>query len=363
MHHLQTSPPYPGLIVSFIIRTCKFFRALLTSPPMEFLRLYFPVSGVTTWAFIPPVVAFTISLFTSMAGVSGAFLLLPYQMSALGFTGPSVTSTNFVYNIVAIPSGIYRYIKEKRMVWPLTMIIAAGTLPGVLLGYYLRILLLPDPSNFKAFVGCVLLALGVKLLHDGRNAWNRSRRGTAAPSDAFQISTKQQGYLKSGQLSRISYALPADAAVRTTVLSFRRIEYRFGEERYGFSVPSMFLLALAVGVIGGTYGIGGGAIIAPFCVAVFRLPVHTIAGAALFGTFLTSIAGVLFYTLLPGVPGMTTDPDWVLGGLFGLGGTAGMYLGARLQKYLSQNGIRIALGVLITSLSLRYLFSFITSFD
>jgi hypothetical protein len=30
-----------------------------------------------------------------------------------------------------------------------------------------------------------------------------------------------------------------------------------------FNVPALFLLALVVGLIGGTYGIGGGAIIAP----------------------------------------------------------------------------------------------------
>jgi len=50
-----------------------------------------------------------------MGGISGAFLLLPFQMSFLNFTSPSVSSTNFVYNIVAIPSGVYRYIKEGRM--------------------------------------------------------------------------------------------------------------------------------------------------------------------------------------------------------------------------------------------------------
>jgi uncharacterized membrane protein YfcA len=74
----------------------------------------------------------------------------------------------------------------------------------------------------------------------------------------------------------------------------KTIEYEFWGERFRFSVPAMFLLAFVVGVIGGTYGIGGGAIIAPFCVAVFHLPVYTMAGAALLGTFLTSIVGVFF---------------------------------------------------------------------
>jgi hypothetical protein len=72
---------------------------------MDFLLMRFPVSGVETYVFIPPLVALVVSFLTSMGGVSGAFLLLPFQMSFLGFTSPAVSSTNFVFNIVAIPSG------------------------------------------------------------------------------------------------------------------------------------------------------------------------------------------------------------------------------------------------------------------
>jgi uncharacterized membrane protein YfcA len=110
-----------------------------------------------------------------------------------------------------------------------------------------------------------------------------------------------------------------------------------------------------VGVIGGTYGIGGGAIIAPFCVAVFHLPVYTVAGAALLGTFLTSIVGVIFYSVLPVANGISTAPDWALGFLFGAGGFGGMYLGASLQKYVPQKVIKLLLGAMILSLALRYI--------
>jgi uncharacterized membrane protein YfcA len=114
---------------------------------MDFLYMLFPVSGVKTYIFIPPLVAFIVSFFTSMGGVSGAFILLPFQMSVIRFTSPSVSATNFVYNIVAIPSGVYRYLKEGRMAWPLTYVVIIGTLPGVFIGYCLRILYLSDPRK------------------------------------------------------------------------------------------------------------------------------------------------------------------------------------------------------------------------
>src|SRR4030043_1074618 len=107
----------------------------------------FPVSGVEVSPWIPPLVAFIISFFTSMGGVSGAFLLLPFQVSVLGFTSPAVSSTNQLFNIVAIPSGVYRYIREGRMVWPLTWIVIIGTLPGVFIGAVVRVTYLPDAKD------------------------------------------------------------------------------------------------------------------------------------------------------------------------------------------------------------------------
>ena len=106
---------------------------------MDLLQVIFPVAGIKTYVFIPPAVAFIISFFTSMAGISGAFLLLPFQMSVLGFTTTSVTSTNFLFNVTGTPGGVYRYIKECRFAWPVALTIVAGIIPGVLIGYYIRI--------------------------------------------------------------------------------------------------------------------------------------------------------------------------------------------------------------------------------
>ncbi|RJQ13518.1 MAG: sulfite exporter TauE/SafE family protein [Nitrospiraceae bacterium] len=287
-----------------------------------------------------------------MGGVSGAFLLLPFQMSVLKYTSPSVSATNFVFNIVAIPSGVYRYIKEGRMAWPLTWVVIVGTLPGVFIGYYLRVLYLPDPRTFKLFVGCVLLYIGSRLLYEmtGKVAAGKSRM--KALDDKFRQRAEE---LKNQQNARIASGLPVDAVVKTISFSLARVEYEFWGERFSFSTPGMCFLAFIVGIIGGTYGIGGGAIIAPFCVAVFRLPVYTVAGAALMGTCLTSIAGVAFYSIIPAKEGLATSPDWMLGFLFGAGGFIGMYLGARFQKFVPQKFIKLMLGLVILILAIKYI--------
>ncbi|OQX16698.1 MAG: hypothetical protein BWK76_11225 [Desulfobulbaceae bacterium A2] len=316
----------------------------------DLLSYTFPTSGVRTNLLLPPLVAMVITFFTSMAGISGAFLLLPFQVSVLNYTAPSVSGTNHLFNVVAIPSGVYRFIREGRMAWPLTWVIVAGTLPGVFFGYWLRVRWLPDPASFKFFVGCVLLYIGIKLFKD---LYGKPLAKSAA-SRTLEHKFSQLRRNEAG-----GAGIPEDAVVRTIRADWRRVEYEFWGERFGFNTWGMLLLAAVVGVIGGAYGIGGGSIIAPFCVAVFHLPVYTIAGAALMGTCITSVAGAFFFTIMPAVGGLSAAPDWPLGLLFGLGGCAGMYLGARCQKYVPQRGIKFLMGLVIISLAVRYILQFI----
>jgi uncharacterized membrane protein YfcA len=299
---------------------------------MDFFQFTFPISGVETSILIPPLVAFGISFFTSMGGLSGAFLLLPFQMSVLGFTSPAVTSTNFLFNVTGTPGGVYRYARECRFAWPVAMLIVAGIIPGVLIGYYLRITYLPDPKTFKLFVGCVLLLIAVKLLREALNG-----KAAATPESCALTDRVEE----------------ASIEMKTT-------RFNFKGATYSFTTAKLIGLALVVGIIGGVYGIGGGAIIAPFLITVFRLPVYAIAGAVLLGTFVSSLAGVTFYSLIP-INGAVAAPDWLLGILFGAGGLMGMYLGARVQKYMPGGWIKLMLGVVIVMVASRYIIKFFTA--
>jgi hypothetical protein len=314
--------------------------------------VFFQTAGIEVALWIPPLVAFIISFFTSMGGVSGAFLLLPFQMSFLGYTNPSVSATNQVFNVVAIPSGVYRYWREERMVWPLTWIVVFGTLPGVFIGAMARVLYLPDPKHFKLFAACVLLYIGCKMVMDilkNTNPEARNNSGKRFQEMAGSDSTKDGD---SG-----TTALPA-----TTITQFnlKRLGFTFYGESYDVSFWGIFLLSFIVGIVGGIYGIGGGSIIAPFFITFFGLPVYIVAGAALMGTFVTSVAGVAFYqAIAPFYPHLSVAPDWLLGILFGTGGMAGMYLGARCQKFVPARAIKWMLAGVMVFTATQYVFDFL----
>lgn len=387
--------------------------------------MYFPTADVEISPFIPPLVAFAISVVTSMGGISGAFLLLPFQMSVLGFTTPAVSATNQLYNIVAIPSGVYRYVMEGRMVWPLAWVIVAGTLPGVLIGAVIRVIYLPDPTHFSIFAGLVLGYMGLRMLRDLRRCAHSEtqRGGPGSSSEAGQQfggrCGKGSGMLcQQGRMRQQDPEAPADAQaakqmpgpqivpfgargrerggksdpkqttqsqaadqsgrrgqppddqqnqqndlaqrlprVRVVAWSFKQLTYTFFDVEYTIHVPALFSFSAVVGVVGGIYGVGGGAIIAPFLVTYFQQPVYTVAGSSLMATFTTSVAGVCFYQVLGWMlPERAIAPDWGLGLLLGLGGMAGMYLGASLQKYLPAQRIKWMLAIIVLGLGAKYIF-------
>jgi uncharacterized membrane protein YfcA len=249
-------------------------------------------------ALLGAAIAFCLALVTTPAGVSGAVLLLPVQVSILGVPSPSVTPTNLLYNVIATPGGLLRYWRSGSLHRQLAGTLLVGTLPGVVLGAVLRIELLPGQRPFLAIVACVLGPLGAWLL----------------------------------------LGSPGRAASRP-------------------SAPPVGLLralAFAVGVIGGIYGIGGGSILAPLLI-VLGYAVSDIAGAALLSTFVTSIAGIATFELLASHATGDISPDWSVGLAVGLGGLAGSYAGARLQPHLPEEALRRLLGGLALAVALRYL--------
>jgi uncharacterized membrane protein YfcA len=199
----------------------------------------------------------------------------------------------------------------------------------VLVGYYLRLKLLPDPKTFKLFVGFVLLYVGYRLV---KGVGREKPIHPPGAKDDFHICN-------------------LDASLRT-------ISFSLMGERIRFSVLAVGLPALATGIVSGIYGIGGGALMAPFLITILHIPVYAAAGAVLLANFATSFAGVLVYSTLPLERGYSVPPDWLLGSLFGFGGLLGMYLGAKLQRYMPARLIKGILFMTIITISVKYILQY-----
>ena len=118
----------------------------------------------TGWTEVVALVAaYLIAVVTTPAGISGAVLLLPFQVTVLATPSPSVTPTNLLYNVVATPGALYRYWRQGQTGGRLALVLIAGTLPGVIAGSVIRVKLLPGPHVFDLVVAAVLIPLGIWL--------------------------------------------------------------------------------------------------------------------------------------------------------------------------------------------------------
>jgi uncharacterized membrane protein YfcA len=241
-----------------------------------------------------------VSIVTTPAGVSGAVLLLPVQVSVLGVPSPAVTPTNLLFNLFATPSGVYRYWKLGRnpMASGLAQRLLFGTLPGVVVGAVVRVEWLSGASAFYLAAGLVLALLGVTLL------------------------------LRQPRAAREPLALSV--------------------------VP---LIAFVVGVIGGVYGIGGGSFLAPILL-IGGYSAYEIAPAALLSTFAASVVGVISFLVLAltSNSGSSIAPDWGVGIAAGVGGIAGAYIGASIQHRIPESRLRQLLGIVAVVIAARYLY-------
>src|SRR5262249_27810436 len=160
------------------------------------------------------------------------------------------------------PGALYRYWRQRQTGGQLTGLLVAGTVPGVVAGCVIRAGFLPGMGVFDFSVAGVL----------GPRGAGRARGPAPEP----------------------------------------------GARRSRLPRAALVVIAAAVGCVGGIYGVGGGSILAPVLIADGHPPSRA-APAALSSTFVTSVVGVVAFTLLAanhhGRP-----PDWSTGILLGIGG-------------------------------------------
>ena len=247
--------------------------------------------------------AFAIAVLATPAGISGAVLLLPFQVSVLGTPSPAVTPTNLLYNVVAAPGALYRYWRQGQAGGTLALVLIAGTLPGVVAGSVIRVELLPSARLFGFVVSAVLLPLGAWLaLTRSARAGGRDAAGPGGPGAVAGRARRGRGLRRRHLRHR------------------RRLDPR------------------------------------PILTGTGRPP-REVAPAALASTFVTSAAGVVTFMILSLHHHGPVAPDWPTGIALGIGGLTGAYTGARIQRRLPDVLIRRVMGVLVIAIGIRYLWS------
>ncbi|MDF2968932.1 MAG: hypothetical protein K0Q93_2710 [Nocardioidaceae bacterium] len=250
---------------------------------------------------------FAVALVCAPVGVSGAVLLLPAQSSLLGLAGPSVSSTNLLFNVISTPGGLHTLRRTPGVTRAEVLTLVAVGVPAAVGGALARVTLLSDADVFRLLVAAAMLPVAATL------GWRLWRAQPSAP-------------------------------VAATTAGGRRLR-------------ALASLAVVTSFLGAAVGVGGGSLLAPALVAATGRSPQQAAPLALLATLTTSLTGLGAYSALEAVDvgARPASPEWLIGTVTGLGGLAGSRVGAGLQAQLNERVLTGLLACLVTAVAVAQL--------
>ncbi|MGA8326248.1 MAG: sulfite exporter TauE/SafE family protein [Candidatus Cybelea sp.] len=246
--------------------------------------------------------AFLASVFGSMVGLGGGFILVPILRLFLGFSPAYAAGTSLVLIVANSASGALTYLLQRRVHLKIGLLIAAGGLPGSILGAIASFHI--SARLFDTILAVLLLAVAVDM------AWNAQRRMAGRPEHERVTSIK------------------------------------------GMSYRAALGLGFIVGIFSSLFGLGGGIVLVPSFLYFSELPAHSISATSHFAILLTSPVGLVVHILQRDIVGRDILP-LVAGGL--LGGPIGARLSLRLKSPQLLIVVAIALVTAAVSLIWRQL--------
>lgn len=245
--------------------------------------------------------AFASSVFGSMVGLGGGFILVPILRLFFGLGPAEAAGTSLVLVTANSFAGATTYLLQKRVDVRLGLMFAAGGLPGSIVGAILTKHI--APRAFDWLFGIFLIAVAIDMIFNARK--------------------------------RVGERLEHEVGIRKA-MSFR----------------AAVGIGFVVGVVSSLFGIGGGVIVVPSLLYFSSLPAHAISATSHFIIVLTAPVGLTVHSFQHDIRVADALP-LVLGGL--LGGPIGAHLSLRLKSPQLLVIVGIALIFVAASLALRHI--------
>ncbi|KAF0228372.1 MAG: hypothetical protein FD175_2153 [Beijerinckiaceae bacterium] len=128
---------------------------------------------------------------------------------------------------------------------------------------------------------------------------------------------------------------------------------RFHRSKMSTSVIPLIALGAVIGFIGTVLGIGGGFLVVPALIYMFRVPTSVVVGTSLFQILVTMIVATVLHAT------MSQAVDVLLALTLVVGGVIGAQFGARAGQALKGEQFRLLLALLILVVGVRFAFDIV----
>jgi uncharacterized membrane protein YfcA len=118
-------------------------------------------------------------------------------------------------------------------------------------------------------------------------------------------------------------------------------------------VARIVLIGFGAGVFSGAFGVGGGIILVPLLVLLFRFPQKRAQATSLVMVTLAAAAGFVTYAV-------NGEVAWIAAAFIMIGGLAGSLLGSHLVQRSSDHRLQMAFGLILVIVAARL---FVSAFD
>lgn len=287
------------------------------------MQFYLPIAEMPVNVLLLLGMGAAVGFVAGMFGVGGGFLLTPFLIFMGVPTAVAVASASA--QIVASSSTSALAAWQKRAVDPkLGAILVGGGLIGTFLGIAffnaMRRLGQLDLIISLSYIA-LLSGIGGLMLYESVRTMIASRRGRPR-------AVRQPG------AHRWYEGLP--------------LKMRFTQSRLYVSAIPFFITGLLFGFIGAVLGIGGGFMLVPALIYIFRVPINVVVGTSQLQIVCTMLVATMLHAVSSGTVDMILALMLIVGGVFGAA------IGMRAGQRLTGDHFRLMLALLILAVGARF---------
>jgi uncharacterized membrane protein YfcA len=286
------------------------------------MQIYLPIAETSVNVFTMFGMGTAVGFLSGMFGIGGGFLITPLLM-LMGIPAAVAVATGANQVVASSVSGTMSQWRRGNVDMKMGTVLLVGGSIGAFIGV-LVVRMLRQTGHIDLTIALLyavfLSSIGMIMLIESVNAIRKARAG------------KPVSARRPGQHSWM-HGLP--------------LKLRFPRSKLYISAIPPFVIGMAVGLLSGVLGVGGGFIMVPAMIYLLRMPTKVVIGTSLFQVIF--VAGLT--TIMHAAANQAVDLMLAL--LLMVGSVIGAQFGASAGQKLRSEHLRAMLAVLVLGVCIR----------
>jgi hypothetical protein len=290
---------------------------------MSGLDLYLPIAEMPFNVLTVLAVSAAVGFVSGMFGIGGGFMMTPLLIF-MGVPPAIAVATGSAQIAASSTTGTLAYWRRQALDMRLGLLLLCGGMIGTVLGVWafgaLRRIGQLDLVIVLSYV-TLLFSVGTLMMVESVKTLAAKRRGQ-----------------------------PANGSQRVHKPWYFKLPFsmQFPQSNLEASIIPLVALSTLIGFIGAILGIGGGFLMVPALIYLFRVPTAIVVGTSLFQILFTMLAATVLHAAT------NQAVDILLALILILGGVFGAQFGARAARNVRGDWFRLMLAVLILTIGVRF---------